>query len=82
MGSYGLLVAFLVFLLVLGAVAGLVAWLLTRGARPAPPPPRAAPATQARAVLDDRLARGEIDVAEYRERRAALEQDGPGAGAG
>ena len=39
---------------------------------------RASPARlpSARGVLDERLARGEIDVEEYRQRRSAIERTG------
>ncbi len=85
-GFGGMVLVFLLLLLVFGAAAALVAWLVTRGPH-APPGPAGPvvggpPVNPARAMLDDRLARGEIDVAEYRERRAALEQAEPGPGVG
>lgn len=56
-----------------------VAWTV-RGTGPAPSAgreaARAATVRDARSVLDHRLARGEIDVAEYESRLAALEQAG------
>ncbi|MFV0632790.1 hypothetical protein [Demequina sp.] len=44
----------------------------TASAVPNVPMPVVEPAVPARAILDERLARGEIDVAEYRERLDAL----------
>jgi putative membrane protein len=48
--------------------------LLTRPARHAPPPftPPAPPADPALQILRERFARGEIDQAEFEERRRAL----------
>lgn len=61
--------------LVLTAV-GLV--LLRRSTRAAPPatddPAFPRPVSSARAVLDERLARGEIDVAEHTRRAAVLDE--------
>jgi putative membrane protein len=55
----------------LGVIAwGAVEWI-TGGRRSSR---TAAPAKTARDVLDERLALGEIDVDQYHERRAALEQ--------
>ena len=45
----------------------------------APTDTPAATATSARALLDDRLARGDIDPADYEARRALLEGPAPGA---
>ncbi|MDR6864665.1 SHOCT domain-containing protein [Phycicoccus sp. 3266] len=62
-------------LVVVGIVA-LLRW--TASPRPATPPPGVAGASRpsspdpARAVLDERLARGDIDEAEYRSRLATL----------
>ena len=56
--------------------AGLV--LLRRSSRAAPTatddPASPRPASSARAVLDERLARGEIDVAEHARRAAVLDE--------
>lgn len=77
----------LVWLVVVGVLIGLVAWLAVRassaGSHPAPPPlPPAVPpppptprVSSARAILDDRYARGEIDDDEYRRRRTLLDGD-------
>jgi len=64
------LLMLLFWLLIIAAVALMVRWMITSsqrhnaggGSRP----------SDAQRVLDDRLARGEISVAEYRERSAAL----------
>ena len=40
----------------------------------ADPPQAPAAPTTARSVLDERLARGEVDVEEYRRRRAVLDE--------
>lgn len=73
-GVGGMLAGTLLFLVFCGLVVVAVL-AATRGAgRTAPPasPPPSAPGGDAARVLDDRLARGEIDVEEYRARRAAL----------
>lgn len=64
-------VGMLVFWLVLLAIGvGIISALL--GQRPGRPG-EASPRRDALAVLDDRLARGELDVEEYRARRRALD---------
>lgn len=63
---------FWVSILFVGAGVALGAWALVR--RPG--------ASGARAILDERLARGEISVEEHRERREALGADGLGTLAG
>jgi putative membrane protein len=60
-------------LLFWGAVAALVLWLLANRRVPQPPTPAARPdGPQARAILDERLARGELSAEEYQERRDLL----------
>jgi putative membrane protein len=54
---------------------GVAAWFAIhwiRGGQASTTPP--APTKTAREVLDERLARGDIDPEEYRQRRSALEQ--------
>jgi uncharacterized membrane protein len=64
----------MVFLLVIVLV---VVWAITRSSRPADTgEPIERPS--ARDLLDERLAHGEIDVEEYHQRRAALDQPRPG----
>lgn len=65
------------FLVVVGWVA--VQWARSSQS-PRVQPPSVGTQTSARALLDERLARGEIDVDEYRSRRAALEANPPAAG--
>lgn len=63
----------LVWSLVLIGFLGVAAWVTvhwTRGGMQAAQPP----ARTARELLDERFARGEIDLDEYQRRRAALEQ--------
>jgi putative membrane protein len=63
------------WILTLLALIALVTWLALRsgaGARQEPPRPKV-PA--ARAILDERYARGEIDDEEYRRRRSVLDAD-------
>lgn len=62
------LLMLLVWILIIGGIALLVRWLITSrdSARPGH--------SDAQRVLDDRLARGEISVSEYRERSAALRE--------
>lgn len=52
------------------AVIALVVWLIARGTHghPSATPPTSAPTDHARAILAERLARGEIDPEEYQER--------------
>ncbi|MEM9204681.1 MAG: SHOCT domain-containing protein [Actinomycetota bacterium] len=68
---------FFFLLLLLAAIGGGVyLWRRRRGdntAAPTPPPaPPTPPVSSARALLDERFARGEIDQAEYQHRRAVL----------
>jgi putative membrane protein len=65
------IVMLLFWILVIGAVVLLVRWLVNSSQRAntaSPLKPRA------QELLDERLARGEISVAEYRERTAALQE--------
>lgn len=57
-------------LLVLGLVIALVVWLIGRLS----PDDQRSPVREARGILDDRFARGEIDRDEYAERRDALDR--------
>ena len=52
------------------AVVGLIVWLIARGPHSQAPaaPAASAPTDQARAILAERLARGDIDPEEYQER--------------
>jgi len=77
-GWIAVLFLVLVVALVVTAIVALIVWMSrTRqpaGAGPSGPPvPPVGPAVDARRILDERLARGEIDPAEYRTRREALE---------
>lgn len=77
-GGYGLMFGlggFIVTLLVIAAIVLLIVALTKRdknvvAGRPAPQPPVAVPPSQQ--ILDDRLARGDISVADYQARKAAL----------
>ncbi len=64
----------LLLLILVGLAVGLVVWLVTR---PDAAPPPAATSTgsvsPARAILDERFARGDIDEDEYRRRRVMLD---------
>lgn len=63
------------WLLVIGAIVLLVVLLLRSrypGTSAPPAPPGATERRAAQAILDERLARGEIDVQEYTERSRAL----------
>lgn len=74
----------LVWLLLLALLIGVAVWLAVKAASggahpvtpPAPPAPQAPPTprvSSARAILDERYARGEIDDDEYRRRRTLLD---------
>ncbi|MDE3113616.1 MAG: SHOCT domain-containing protein [Chloroflexota bacterium] len=55
-------------------VVAAVVWLVTAATRRTYEPPAAGPhRSSASAILDERLARGEIDLEEYKSRKAALE---------
>ena len=68
---------FFFLLLLLAAIGGGIYLFRRRrnggAAAVAPTPPPAAPVSDARALLDERFAKGEIDQAEYEHRRAVLE---------
>ena len=59
------------------ALLGLVAWAIATWARATTPtsPQQTEQANSARQVLDDRLARGDIDVDQYERRRTATDRD-------
>ncbi len=69
----GVVLMGLVLVLLVGLAVGLVVWLVTRptSALPTALPPAAG--STARAILDERFARGEIDEDEYRRRRGILD---------
>ena len=79
-GAGGLLFMGLMMLVFWGGLAWVIVTLLRRpiSSRDAdrPPPQQAAPT--ATALLDERLARGDIDVEDYRARREALETGASG----
>jgi len=79
MDSGGGWIAMGVWMLVLVLIVGVVVWAVMQWARRVPAATGTAPRTTARDVLDERLARGEIDIDEYQRRRAALDQPPPGA---
>ncbi|MEM9468415.1 MAG: SHOCT domain-containing protein [Actinomycetota bacterium] len=68
---------FFFLLLLLAAIGGGIYLFRRRrnggAAAVAPTPPPAPPVSDARALLDERFAKGEIDQAEYEHRRAVLE---------
>lgn len=68
----GWFIAFLVLALVIAAVVALVV-AITRNSASARPDQTPAAPNKARAILDERFARGDIAVDEYRERRTALD---------
>ena len=65
------------------ALLGFIIWVgvnWSRNASPAAPhPPASEPRPSARELLDQRLASGEINVEEYRERKAALDDHPSGS---
>ena len=84
----GIVFMVLLFVLVVAGIVALITWMsrsrhahaVPAGAGPAMAPVpsasgavAASPALDARRILDERLARGEIDAEEYRTRREALE---------
>jgi len=75
--GFGWFIAFLVFALVIAGVVGLIV-AITRTSSPSPsssgPDKAQAVANKARGILDERFARGDIAVDEYRERRSALDE--------
>jgi putative membrane protein len=62
-------------LIVLGIVVLVVVLVRVLGDRPQQPDVRPLARSRAREVLDERYARGEIDTAEYEERRQRLENE-------
>jgi putative membrane protein len=68
---FGLLMMLLFLAIIVGLVVLGVRWLGASGHSPFRPPP-AAGQRAALDILKERLARGEIEVAEYEERRRAL----------
>ncbi len=74
-----IIVLALLVALAVAALVALIVWLsrsrhpATHAAAAAPGAPPAAPVLDARRILDERLARGEIDADDYRARREALE---------
>ena len=72
------LVGILIPLLIVGLVAyGIFELVQARSTGPAP---ATGPATRARAMLDERFARGEIDAQEYVQRRTLLDGTAPTTG--
>jgi putative membrane protein len=68
-------VAMLIIVLLLIALAAGVVWAFVKNARPyAGATPARPEYPSAAEILDERLARGEIDLDEYRERRATLRE--------
>jgi len=63
----------LLLLLLVALLAAVIVLIIRNWSRPAPTSPSSAPPrTSAEDLLAERLARGEIDVDEYRRRRDAL----------
>jgi len=71
-GAIGWVWGTVMMLVMVGLVAVLIVWLLRGGIR-APLPPRADPTLEARSILANRLASGEITAEEYRERLSHLD---------
>jgi putative membrane protein len=69
----GWFLTLLLAILLVAAIVALVAYTTNRAKPAAPAATRAPDEGQARRILDERLARGEIAPEEYRERRQALE---------
>jgi len=69
-GIFGWLIMFLVLVLVVAVVFGVLRWAFGSGHR-APPPSHAA-GKSALDILEERFARGEIDQAEFEEKRRLL----------
>jgi uncharacterized membrane protein len=68
--------AMLMMVIITVAIIGGVLWIAARSHRPGDPPPLR---LSAREQLDTRLAQGEIDTQEYRERLEALSGHNPSA---
>ncbi|RJN32172.1 SHOCT domain-containing protein [Nesterenkonia natronophila] len=66
---------FFLALIVLGIVVLVVALVRILGDRPQHPGARPLGRSRARELLDERYARGEIETAEYEERRQRLENE-------
>jgi uncharacterized membrane protein len=62
-------------LIILALIVGLIVWLVSPGSRSDTSP--SAAGESARAILDRRLADGEITVEQYRQLRGALEDEAP-----
>lgn len=79
-GGAGWFMVILMLAVVFAAVVVVV--VLLRGATPltASPTPRAVGGPDARAVLRERLARGEIDEQDFRSRMRALDESDPAGG--
>lgn len=58
--------------LILLVLIALLVWAIARGGRAVPAPSSAAPRPDALQVLDERLARGEIEPDDYNQRRRLL----------
>ena len=71
-GGWAIVVMFMSFLFVALVVIGIV--LLVRSTSHDGQPPGAPGSDRALEILDERFARGEIDQAEYEERRRSLTQ--------
>ena len=67
---------FLMLLFLVFVVAGIV-WLVLAIARSQDPAGRTEGGSRALRILEERLARGEIDTEEFRTRRAAIEEGAP-----
>ncbi|HTT59035.1 MAG TPA: SHOCT domain-containing protein [Acidimicrobiales bacterium] len=78
-GPLGAFLGLVAFLVVIAAVALLITLVVRRSrfahrfAHGSGPRPRATSTSEALAILDERFARGEIDPADYRERRDLLQ---------
>jgi len=70
-GLFGWLLMFLVVVLVLAVVIGALRWMFGSGHRAAAMPPPAG-GKSALDILEERFARGEIDKAEFEEKRRLL----------
>jgi len=79
-GGLGWLMLLLMVVLVVAVVVAAVA--LLRGTVPTAAPHAVAtrPATDARSILQDRFARGDIDESDYRARMRALDETGASPG--
>jgi len=71
----GVIVILLAILLIAAIVWAIIATRRANATSPVAAAPATAQASRAVAILDERFARGEIDVDEYRQRRDALRPD-------